>query len=325
VSIDLTVNLPADLGGSVRGEHPRPVFVRPRGSVAVLTGLLKTSRPKQWVKNVLVLAAPAAAGALTNPLAAGKAGEALLLFCVVSAGTYFLNDALDVEADRMHPTKCRRPIAAGTIGVRTAMTVGVGLMILAVGAAWLLTWRLSLVLAMYVGVQFAYSYYLKHQPVYDLVSVAAGFVLRAVAGAVAVGVSVSEWFLVVATFGSLLMVTGKRLGEHMELGEERAVHRASLARYTPSFLRSVLAASASGAMVGYALWALSLSTQTVHRHDAIWCELSIVPMFIALLKYAYLVDAGTGAKPEDLVLGDRSLQLLGLAWVVTFALGVYAH
>jgi decaprenyl-phosphate phosphoribosyltransferase len=187
-----------------------------------------------------------------------------------------------------------------------------------------LEWHLGLVLAIYVAVQLGYSFYLKHQPIFDLVTVAAGFVLRAIAGAVAVPVPVSEWFLIVATFGSLLMVTGKRLAEHVELGANRGAHRATLDEYSATFLRTVLAISAGGAIVGYCLWAFSLQTALAHHRDPIWYQLSIVPVIIALLRYTFLVEGGRGAKPEELVFADRPLQLLGVVWAVLFALGVYA-
>ena len=258
-----------------------------------------------------------------GPLLRSLAGFAL--FCVVSSGTYFLNDALDARADREHPTKRFRPVAAGIVSVPTALATGILLMAVAIGAGAALRWRLGLVLAIYVGVQFAYSLYLKHQPIFDLVSVAAGFLLRAIAGAVAIPVPVSQWFLIVATFGSLLMVTGKRVAEHAELGEGRGTHRATLDAYSPAFLRTVLAIAAGGAIIGYALWAFSLQTATIHHHrDAIWYQLSIIPVLIALLRYTFLVEAGHGAKPEELVLADRPLQVLGGCWVILFALAIYA-
>jgi decaprenyl-phosphate phosphoribosyltransferase len=298
---------------------------RPRKSrgTSLPASFVREARPKQWVKNVLVFAAPGAAGVLTHGGALWRSVAALALFCVAASGTYFLNDSIDVEADRRHPTKRFRPIAAGLIPVPAGFATGIGLLAVAIAVAPLVAWKLSVVLAIYVVVQFAYSYRLKHQPVYDLACVAAGFVLRAIAGGVAAGVPVSEWFLIVATFGSLLMVTGKRLAEQIELGQDRGTHRATLELYTPTFLRTVLAVAATGAIVGYCLWAFSLSTAAQHHADPLWYQLSIVPMLIALLRYTYLVEKGRGAKPEDLVLSDFSLLLLGGAWVVLFALGTY--
>jgi decaprenyl-phosphate phosphoribosyltransferase len=296
---------------------------RPTPSGGIIGALLRTARPKQWVKNVLVFAAPAAAGVLTHTGPLGRTLLAVVLFCVAASGTYFLNDAIDADADRQHPTKRFRPIAAGTISVRAGMSIGVVLLAAAIGAAMSVTWKLSVVLAVYVAVQFAYSFWLKHQPVYDLACVAGGFVLRAIAGAVAAEVPISQWFLIVATFGSLLMVTGKRLAEQLELGDDGGAHRATLDVYTPTFLRVVVAISATGAIVGYCLWAFSLTTALRHHADPIWYQLSIVPMLIALLRYTFLVDHGHGAKPEDLVLSDLSLLALGAVWAALFGLGIY--
>jgi decaprenyl-phosphate phosphoribosyltransferase len=290
----------------------------------LVPGLVRTARIKQWPKNILVFAAPGAAGVLTHGSAFLRTLVAFVAFCLVSSGTYFLNDAVDAEADRGHPTKRYRPVAAGIVSRPQAVVVGCALMVLGIGGGAALEWHLGVVLAVYVAMQFGYSLYLKHQPIFDLVTVAAGFVLRAIAGAVAVPVPVSEWFLIVATFGSLLMVTGKRLAEHAELGEDRGTHRATLDEYTTGFLRTVLAISAGGAIVGYCLWAFSLQTALAHHRDPIWYQLSIVPMLIAILRYTFLVEGGRGARPEELVFADRPLQVLGVVWALLFALGVYA-
>jgi decaprenyl-phosphate phosphoribosyltransferase len=288
-----------------------------------VAGLTRTARIRQWPKNVLVFAAPGAAGVLTHGSALLRTLAAVGLFCLVSSGTYFLNDALDVRADRLHPTKRFRPVAAGTVGVPAAVTAGVALMAVALALGTALRWRLGVVLGIYIAVQFAYSFYFKHQPIYDLVAVSGGFVLRALAGAVAVPVPVSQWFLIVATFGSLLMVTGKRVAEHAELGDEAGAHRTTLDEYSATFLRTVLAIAAGGAILGYCLWAFSFQTAQLHHHDQIWFQVSIIPVFIALLRYTFLVEAGHGAKPEELVLADRPLQVLGLVWALFFAIGVY--
>jgi decaprenyl-phosphate phosphoribosyltransferase len=249
---------------------------------------------------------------------------AFAVFCVVSSGTYFVNDAIDAEADRQHPTKRRRPVASGLLSRNTALVAGGVLMALGLGLGTALEWRLGVVLVIYIVLQLAYTLSLKHQPIFDLVAVAAGFVLRAIAGAVAVPVPVSEWFLIVATFGSLLMVTGKRLAEQIDLGPNQANHRPALDEYSPTFLRTVLAISAGGAIIGYCLWAFSLQTALTHHRDPIWYQLSIVPMMIALLRYTFLVEKGKGAQPEELVFSDRPLQVLGAVWLLLFAVGVYA-
>jgi decaprenyl-phosphate phosphoribosyltransferase len=286
--------------------------------------LIRTARIKQWFKNVLVFAAPGAAGVLTHLVPLLHALGAFAAFCAVSSGTYFINDAADADTDRHHPSKRHRPVAAGIVSRPLAICVGAALMLVGAAAGTAIAWRLGLVLGIYIAVQLGYTFHFKHQPILDLAAIAGGFVLRAIAGGVAVPVPVSEWFLIVATFGSLLMVTGKRLAEHAELGAARGAHRATLDIYSSAFLRTVVAISAGGAIVGYCLWAFSLQTALAHHRDPIWYQLSIVPMFIALLRYTFLVENGRGAQPEELLFADHTLQVLGLIWAVLFALGVYA-
>lgn len=282
-------------------------------------------RPKQWTKNVLVFAAPGAAGVLFHGHAFLHVLAAFALFCAVASGVYLLNDAVDAPADRQHPVKRHRPVASGRVSRRLAVSLGAGLMVVGIALGALLRLQLGLVLGIYVVLQVAYSVYLKHLPVYDITCVAGGFLLRAIAGAVAVPVALSEWFLIVTTFGSLLMVTGKRLAEHAELGEGRGGHRATLDAYSLSFLRIVVAMSATGAVVGYSLWAFGLEAAAValHHHDGIFFQLSIVPILLGLLHFTRLIDQGGGSRPEELVLRDRHLQILGLVWLVLFAVGVY--
>lgn len=290
---------------------------------SLVGGLIRTSRPKQWLKNVLVFAAPGAAGVLTNGHALRQALAAFAIFCVVASGVYFVNDALDVESDRRHPIKRMRPVAAGVIGVRPAMAIGGLLVVIALALAALVAWKLLVVLAIYVAVQVAYTVWLKHQPILDLAAVASGFVLRAIAGAVAVGVPISQWFVIVATFGSLFMVTGKRFTEHVDLGDGRGEVRASLSGYSLSFLRSVLVIAATVTITAYCLWAFENVKVHEQHHPAIWFQLSFVPFTLAMLRYGLLVDQGHGGSPEDLVLGDGTLLVLAIVWTIMFALGVY--
>jgi decaprenyl-phosphate phosphoribosyltransferase len=271
-----------------------------------------------------VFTAPAAAGVLTHGSAALRATAALALFVCISSGIYFLNDAVDVEADRVHPRKRLRPMAARTLPVGVGLAVGAVLVGAALGFSALLVPQLTLLLGIYLAVQIAYALRLKHMPVYDLACVAGGFVLRAIAGGVATGVPVSEWFLLVATFGSMLMVVGKRIAEQQELGPTAGDHRPTLEIYSSTFLRIVLGIAAGGAIVSYGQWALQVQTALGRHGDPIWYQLSMVPMILALLRYAFTVERGGGARPEDLVVSDPSLGLLGAVWAALFVLGVYA-
>ena len=288
-----------------------------------LGGLLRSARPKQWVKNVLVFAAPGAAGVLSHRHALLEALAAFGLFTLVASGVYYLNDVADVDSDRRHPIKRLRPVAAGVVGSRLVVILGVAFVAAGLGLAGLVSWKLVVVLAIYVAVQFGYAAWLKHEPILDLAAVASGFVLRAIAGGVAVGVPISEWFLIVATFGSLFMVTGKRVVEHVTLGDARGSVRATLDAYSLNFLRSVLIISATVTITAYCLWAFENARAVLHSHTGIWFQLSIVPFTLAMLRYGLLIDQGHGGQPEDVVLGDRVLQSLAVLWALLFALGVY--
>src|SRR3954469_8039125 len=203
---------------------------------SLISGLIRTARPKQWMKNVLVVAAPAAAGVLTQRSVILDTIVAFVAFSLAASGTYFLNDSLDVEADRRHAKKRFRPIAAGVVPVTTARIVGVILLAAGIGVSFLANWRLALVIGIYVTLTTTYSIWFKHVAVIDLGFVAAGFVLRLIAGAVAVDVRISVWFIVVGSFGSLFMIAGKRHAEHLELGVDRAGHRATLEDYSVEYL-----------------------------------------------------------------------------------------
>lgn len=283
--------------------------------------LLVAARPKQWVKNLLVYAAPGAAGVVDRSAAFAEATGAFVCFCLAAAGTYYLNDAADIDADRRHPTKRFRPIAAGEIALPLARVLGVVLIVASVAVGAAIEPNLAVVLACYVTLTTAYSTWLKHIAVVDVVAVAAGFVLRAIGGAAAVDVPISNWFFIVATFGSLFMVVGKRRAEVGQMGDEAASTRRSLSAYSPTFLAELQTVSTAVVLVGYCLWAFEKAE--VAGASVPWFQLSIVPFGLAILRYALLVDSGHGGAPEDVVLQDRTLQVLGVIWAALFVAGVY--
>jgi decaprenyl-phosphate phosphoribosyltransferase len=287
----------------------------------VLSALLRESRPKQWIKNVLVFAAPGAAGVLDEGDNLVLALVAFVSFCFAASGIYIWNDLLDVEADRRHPTKRNRPIASGQLPVSVARSAGVAFPIIALAlAAATGRWQTVAVVATYIVITIAYTLHLKHVPVVDVVTVAAGFVLRAAAGAVAVDVPMSRWFVLCITFGSLFIVVGKRYAELNELGDDAGT-RATLEEYSVGYLRIMLSVSLAGVLISYCVWALETSVAA----DSGWplYELSIVPMLMALMRYLLVLEKGGGAAPEEVFASDRLLQLLGLAWVVVYGLAVY--
>ena len=284
--------------------------------------LVREARPKQWIKNLLVFAAPGAAGVLDNGPALWRTIVTFVALCLAASGTYFLNDVADVDADRQHPAKRNRPVAAGTVPVPLATVMGVGLLVgsLVVGASTG-RWQVVVVVAIYIALTLAYSAWLKHIAVVDIVTVATGFVLRAIAGAVAVDVPMSNWFLICISFGSLFIVTGKRYAELVEFGPDAGALRPSLDGYSVPYLRFVLGVAASVTLLSYCLWAF----EKARVADTSWpmYQLSIVPMATALLRYGLVLERGHGGAPEEVFISDRALQALAVIWLVTFALGIY--
>jgi decaprenyl-phosphate phosphoribosyltransferase len=274
-------------------------------------------RPRQWTKNLLVLAAPLAAGDLGEPGVLGPTVLAFLSFCAASSATYLVNDCADVRADRLHPRKSLRPIAAGQLSVPVALSVAVVLYAVGVAVAATTRWELVALVVAYIAVMLGYSLWLKHEPVIDLTLVSGGFLMRAVAGGLAAALPISDWFLLVAGFGSLFIVAGKRYSELHTLGSEAGTRR-SLVRYTASYLRFVWSIAAAATITAYCLWAFENATET----GVPWHTLSILPFVVGLLRYAVDIDAGEAAEPEDIVWGDRLLQGIGAIWVLVLTLGV---
>jgi len=288
----------------------------------LVRGLWRALRPHQWVKNLLVFAAPVAAGRIDEVAVLGQTLAAFVVFCLASSGTYLLNDARDVEADRRHPTKRARPLAAGVVPLPLAVAVAVILTLASLGLGFTVRVDLGVTVVAYLALTSAYTLVLKRIAVVDLVSVAAGFVLRAVAGATATGVPLSEWFFIVTSFGALFMVSGKREGEAGELGDDASLIRATLGIYTKSFLTYLRAVSSGVVLVAYCLWAFE---QADNRPDAgLWYQVSIVPFAVAILRYGLLADQGRGSEPERLVLGDRPMLAAGFVWAMIYACAVYA-
>ena len=274
----------------------------------LVNGLIKELRPKQWVKNVLVVAAPFTAGALLEPAVLLDALLAFLVFSMAASGVYFVNDAIDVEADRQHPTKRNRPIAAGLIPLPVAYAVCAVLLVGSLVISGFVSLGLLTVIAVYIAVQLGYCFGLKHQPVIDLCIVASGFLLRAVAGGAAAGLVITQWFYLVVAFGSLFMVAGKRYAEVKLAHETGAKIRKSLKAYSPSYLRFVWAISAAISIMSYTLWAYDIKEIEQSR----WGVISIIPMVMAILRYAVDVDKGVAGEPEEVALKDKILLVLGV-------------
>ncbi len=286
------------------------------------SGLVKALRPRQWVKNVLVLAAPLAAlGTDVHydyGFLASRVAVAFVVFSMAASCIYLINDARDVEADRQHPTKRFRPIAAGVVPESLAYGIAVVLGVAALVISYVVSPSLAVVIAVYIGIQLAYCFGLKHQAVLDICIVSSAYLIRAIAGGAATDIQLSQWFLLVMAFGSLFMAAGKRYAE-LQLAERTGAKiRKSLESYTSSYLRFVWTLSATAVVLCYGLFAFERD-----GGSASWWAVSIIPFTIAILRYAVDIDGGDAGEPEDIALHDRVLQLLALALIGTVGAAVY--
>lgn len=284
--------------------------------------LLEASRPRQWPKNLLVLAAPLAGGALTHAGTVAGALFAVGCFACAASGGYLINDVVDAPRDRLHVLKRHRPVASGRLPVTVAVSFGALLLLLAASAP-LLTPEpgLGLVIGLYAVTTVSYGVRLKQIPDLELLVLAAGFVLRPIAGAVATDVPPSRAFLLVCCLGALMVVAGKRYAELNLYGDRAADQRQVLGHYRPATMRRIRNAAAAAMLLTYTWWAL--------RHAGVgaasFYTLSVLPLGGVVARFLRANDAAAGEAPEELLLRDRRLQILALGWGILFLCGVAAH
>ncbi len=295
--------------------HPddRPKMVR-----TMKPGLLVLARPKQWVKNVLVFAAPLSGGVIFQPTIFLWVFLTFISFCFAASAVYMANDVLDVEKDRNHPTKRNRPVASGRVSSRTAIAASIvsALLALAIPAV-LVRPEVSGVILTYLALQALYIWKLKHEPVIDVAVIAGGFLLRAVAGGVAADVPISNAFFIVVGFGAFFMAVGKRYSEIMTVDQSATATRATLNKYTPGYLLMLLSISATVSLVGYILWAFEIAAKS--ETFVPYAVLSIIPVTLALMRYVKDAESADAEAPEDAIFADPLLLGLGLIWLALFA------
>jgi decaprenyl-phosphate phosphoribosyltransferase len=296
-------------------EVPCKTSVASRGAGRAL---LSACRPRQWVKNLLVLAAPGAAGVITHPHIAIELLGAFVCFCMLSSCAYLINDIHDRHEDALHPRKALRPIAAGELSPAAARVAAAALGLAGLSLAFAVRPLLGVTGAGYLLLTLSYSFWLRSVAIADIALVASGFVLRALAGGAATGVPVSRWFVMVTSFGALFLVAGKRYAQLRGQGT-RAITRASLADYSQDYLRFVMILAASVTTVAYCLWAFQ-----GHGSDGIsWYEITVAPFVLWLLRYGLRLHEGEGEAPEEVLLHDRFLMAMSGAWVGVYACAVY--
>ena len=308
------------------GHTVAPPLARPAGQLGGLTRaavpLLRAMRPRQWLKNGLVFMALAfsVGQAWTvrqpeswTPLLV-KAVVAFVAFCAVSSAEYLVNDLRDIERDRLHPRKRRRPLASGALRARTAVLAAVVLLAAGMLLSLPLGWRFALALVGYASLALAYSFALKHMVLLDLMALAVGFVLRAVAGALAINVPVSPWLYLCTFLGALFIAINKRRHELTLLDDGAADHRPILAEYTTGLLDQMASVVTAATVVAYALY--TVTAENLPDNHAM---LGTVPFVLyGIFRYMYLVHRhDAGGSPEDILLTDRPLQVTVALWVAT--------
>jgi len=276
-------------------------------------------RPAQWLKNGVVFAGLVFGGKLLEPAAVASATLAALAFCLLSSGFYLINDVRDRDADRLHPVKRLRPVPAGELAPRTAGVLGALLILFAIAASALLSWSLMLVFLAYAGLMAAYNLGLKEIAILDVFAIAAGFVLRAVGGAIVVDVSISPWLLVCTMLLALLIGFGKRRHELVVLDNARG-HRRNLSVYNQAMLDQSVAVTAAGTLIAYAVYTFdSESAQNHHR-----MMLTIPFVAYGVFRYLFLLYlGGQGGAPEAMLLTDRPLVTAVAAWAILSTLLFY--
>lgn len=283
---------------------------------------LRVLRPRQWTKNGLLFVALAFTLNLHQAPLLARAIAAFVCFCALSSAGYVLNDVADVEADRKHPTKRSRPIASGEIPIPAAGTLGVLLAGLGLAGSFALGIDFGAIAVAYVALTASYSLWLKHMVLIDLFGLASGFVLRAAAGAVAIGVPISPWLYTATLLGALLIALGKRRAELELLGDRAGGHRKNLDAYTTELIDQLIVVVSSAALMTYALY--TFSAENLPRDHSMMLTIPLV--LFGLFRYLFLVRSGSaGGAPEELLLRDRPLLLSVVLWGVVSVAILYTH
>jgi 4-hydroxybenzoate polyprenyltransferase len=281
----------------------------------MLRALLKTMRPRQWAKNVFIFAALVFDKQLLNPDSFLRTLAGFALFCLISSSVYIFNDLADVEADRQHPDKKNRPIASGKLSVGMAWAAGIVLVIVTLGLSFFLTRGFETVIAIYFIINMAYSKWLKHIPILDVLIIATGFVLRVHAGVTLIQVQrFSPWLYVVMTLLALFLGFGKRRAELALLAQGAGSHRKVLDGYTLPLLDQYIMIVSGTTIVAYSLYTFS-APNVPENHSMM---LTIPFVVYAIFRYLYLIEVEhAGGAPEEILLSDRPFQVAMFLWGVT--------
>ena len=290
------------------------------GSVAL--NLFLSLRPGQWTKNLLVFAGILFGRRLFEPVAAARALAAFAIFCGLSGAVYLLNDVADRDADRQHPLKKSRPIASGVVPVPVALASAAVLSAAGLGFAFRIGVPIGLTATSYVALQAAYSHVLKNIVILDVLTIAIGFVLRAVAGALAVDVEISHWLFVCTILLALFIALAKRRHELVMLADGAVNHRRILGEYSPYLLDQMIGVVTASTLISYIFY--TISPETIEKFGTAWLGLTIPFPLYGIFRYLYLVHRREGGgSPADLLLTDRPLLACVALWALAVAVIIY--
>ncbi len=304
------------------GRPPAPAGRRSGPGVGLAAALLVSIRPRQWVKNLFVFAAVLFSQNLFTPLF-WRALGAFAAFCALSGAIYLVNDVADRTKDARHPTKRRRPIASGALPVGWALAAASVLLVASLGGAFALGPTVGLVALGYAALLVGYSVRLKHVVIVDVLAVASGFVLRAIAGAEAVAVDISGWLVICTILLALFLALGKRRHEYVTLKGDAAAHRPILAEYSEGFLDQMIAVVTASTVTAYALY--TMWPDTVAKFHTRLLPVTLPFVLYGIFRYLYLLyRRELGGNPSDLLLSDRPLLLNTVLWMATVTAILYA-
>jgi 4-hydroxybenzoate polyprenyltransferase len=293
-----------------------------RVPVPLVKSLLVSLRPHQWTKNLVVFAGLLFGQQLFNPQALARSLGAFAVFCGLSGVVYLVNDVMDRQADRQHPKKRLRPVASGALPVGTALIAAAAIAVVAIGGGILIGRGFTAVAVGYLVLLTLYSGPLKHMVILDVLTIAIGFVLRAAAGAVAIGVPISHWLLVCTILLALFLALAKRRQELVVLADGAPAHRAILREYSPALLDQMISVVTASTLMGYALYTVSPETVAKVGGDRLLFTLPF-PLY-GIFRYLYLVHQRQGGgSPAEMLLQDRPLAVCAALWVATVAVIIY--
>ena len=289
--------------------------------MSLLVAAVASLRPRQWAKNLFVFAGLIFSQSLFTPLF-WPALAAFAIFCALSGAVYVFNDLADIEKDRLHPAKRDRPIARGALPVPAAAALGVGLLAASLVAAFFLPLGFGLAAVAYAALLIAYSIWLKHMVIVDVLTVAVGFVLRAVAGAEAIAVEISGWLVICTILVALFLALGKRRHEYRSLRGDAAAHRPILVEYSEGFLDQMVAVVTASTVTAYALY--TMSPETVAKFNTRLLPVTLPFVLYGIFRYLYLLyRRELGGNPSDLLLNDRALLVNTGLWMVALLVIIY--